>query len=173
MRSPSLNDANAYSDTNDGFGWKAFAAFMLVIAGSINLIQGLVAITKRVLLREPLGRVASAAPGDRQDLDLGLDPAHLGSDRVRRGLRGADDRCDAVTVTRRRVRHRRQHSRWGVRRVRHALPRAVGRTVTPGPAGPPGAREAAGARDLVFDRARRGPGAIDPEARGEGDAAEL
>ena len=45
MRSPSLNDANAYSDTNDGFGWKAFAAFMLVIAGSINLIQGLVAIT--------------------------------------------------------------------------------------------------------------------------------
>lgn len=36
--------ASAY-DVDDGIGWKGFAGIMLILAGSINILQGIVAIT--------------------------------------------------------------------------------------------------------------------------------
>ena len=47
MTSPTAYD----TDENLGLGWKGFAGIMLILAGSINIIQGLVAITNAAFYR--------------------------------------------------------------------------------------------------------------------------
>ena len=47
-----MTSPNAYdTDESLGLGWKGFAGIMLIVAGSINIIEGLVAITNASFYR--------------------------------------------------------------------------------------------------------------------------
>ena len=82
MTSPSSYE----TDDDLGLGWKGFAGIMLILAGSINIIQGLVAITNASFYRNLAAGTNVTAARDEHDLDVGLGHLHLGLHRGVGGL---------------------------------------------------------------------------------------
>ena len=65
-------------------GWKLFAGIMIIIVGTFNVIDGLVAITNANYFKNVGGgSIAAAADEQRQDLGLGRADPRRGPDPVR------------------------------------------------------------------------------------------